>query len=253
MRYLFFILFVCQISLAQEVEKTEETFRLKYNGVTEAIIDTSFSPAFYIPAGIALVTYFDGIGKRISNDSRIQHPLWGNPDRAADASDTLRTVTSISMVSSSLLFHKNGAQYMAYNLAFDILASFSAVQVRGAIRDDTPRSRPNGESGSFPSGHATAVGARVALSNYNIFRSDLDKNTKYWLAGMNWSVAYLTAYSRIESHNHYTEDVMAGIALGYWVTNVMKKTFTNTYMPLNFDVAAFGGKDDFGLLVEYRF
>ena len=76
-------------------------------------------------------------------------------------------------------------------------------------------------------GHSTRAGSRAALSNFNIWNSSLSKSSKYQLVTLNWLTAYMVAYSRIEAHRHYPEDVFAGVALGYWLTMVAKKTFTN--------------------------
>jgi hypothetical protein len=210
-------------------EVKKDSFALKFNNPLDALIDTVQSPAFLIPTGIVFLTFYENIGKRITRKSRESHPLWGHRGRAEMMSDRYRTLSTISMVASTLAYRNEGFGSMASHLIFDVSAGIVALQARGLIRDGTNRVRPNGDPQSFPSGHATAAGARVALSNYNIFNSNLTKRQKYILAGTNWGIAYLVAYSRIEAHSHYPEDVAAGIALGYLVTNVLKKTFTNTY------------------------
>ena len=234
--------------------KPKEPFRLKYNGFLHAALDTTLSPAFYVPAALATIAFYDDIGRELSEETREDHPFWGDRERAAEKSNDFRTFTSISMISSSLLFVDNGYKYVISNLGFDALASFSANEARSLLRDGNRRGRPNGNEKSFPSGHATAAGARVALSNYNIFRSNLKPQTKWILATTNWTLAYMVGYSRIESHNHYPEDVLAGIAIGYWTANVLKKTFTNTFPSKtteNWTLVPYGTSDETGLYAYF--
>ena len=239
-------------SSARAVEE-DSRFKLTYNGIKKSVVTATISPAFYIPAGLALITFYEDIGRNASEETRENHPLWGDQERASDASDNLRTLSSVAMISSSLLFVPKGLKYVFSNLAFDVAASFGATTTRALIRDGNRRSRPNGNEASFPSGHATAAGARVALANYNIFQSDLNSTTKYLLAGFNWSIAYMTGYSRVESHNHYPEDVLAGIAIGYWVTNVLKMTFTNTRRDLAVSIIPYGDRSEVGLQTVVSF
>lgn len=239
-----------QLMAPPEPASDSSYFRL--NSFKDAAIETTLSPAFYIPTIIGAIAYFDSAGARVSKSARFHQPFWGDLESASQAADNLRTATSISMVASSLLFVPKGPGFVFTNIAFDALTSFTAVQVRGLVRDSNRRPRPNGSTGSFPSGHATAAGSRVALSNYNIFNSDLNLMTKYVLAGANWTLAYLVAYARIESHNHYPEDVLAGVALGYWTSLVMKKTLTSTYLPKASELSLQSSEDGAGLVFNFR-
>jgi membrane-associated phospholipid phosphatase len=67
------------------------------------------------------------------------------------------------------------------------------------------RTRPNGGGQSFPSGHAASAfaGAAFVQMRYG------------WKLGLPaYAVATFVAYSRVESKNHYTSDVVAGGAIG---------------------------------------
>jgi membrane-associated phospholipid phosphatase len=74
-----------------------------------------------------------------------------------------------------------------------------------AIKLATQRTRPNGETHSFPSGHASASFATAAVlqDHYG------------WKVGVPAFVAAAyTAASRVTANQHWTSDVVFGAALG---------------------------------------
>lgn len=88
----------------------------------------------------------------------------------------------------------------------DFLVSFLRVETSTyALKYAINAKRPNGGSQSFPSGHTAAsfMGAEFIRKEY----------------GNAWGLPAYTAaswvgYTRVESHNHYWRDVIAGAALG---------------------------------------
>ncbi len=67
------------------------------------------------------------------------------------------------------------------------------------------KKRPNGSDKSFPSGHTSAAfqGAAFIQKRYG-FKAALPA----------WLAATYVGYSRVQSKNHYTVDVVAGAAIG---------------------------------------
>jgi membrane-associated phospholipid phosphatase len=85
------------------------------------------------------------------------------------------------------------------------LAYTSTMSVVYILKPLVDRTRPNGGSQSFPSGHAASAfaGAAFVQMRYG------------WKLGLPaYAVATFVAYSRVESKNHYTSDVVAGGAIG---------------------------------------
>jgi membrane-associated phospholipid phosphatase len=74
-----------------------------------------------------------------------------------------------------------------------------------ALKYTTDKKRPNGDNYSFPSGHASVT---FASSTFIHKRYGLDYALPAYLASI------YTGYSRVESDNHYTIDVVAGSILG---------------------------------------
>jgi membrane-associated phospholipid phosphatase len=103
------------------------------------------------------------------------------------------------------------------------------------------KKRPNGGSQSFPSGHTSAAfsGASFLQRRYG------------WKYGL---PAYLSAsfvgWSRIESDNHYVEDVLAGAAIGVLSTYL----FTDPYPYKNeISVTPLVGQGTWGVLLTTAF
>ena len=96
---------------------------------------------------------------------------------------------------------------------------FTTLGVTYALKFTIDKKRPNGGSLSFPSGHTSAAfsGASFMQKRYG------------WKYGI---LAYMAAsfvgWSRVETDNHYWEDVLAGAAIGtissYCFTKPYKRT-----------------------------
>lgn len=88
----------------------------------------------------------------------------------------------------------------------DFLLAFVRMEVSTyALKYSIDAKRPNGGGQSFPSGHTAAafMGAEYIRKQFGN-----DWGVPAYLAGG------LVGYSRVESHNHYWRDVIAGAALG---------------------------------------
>ncbi len=68
------------------------------------------------------------------------------------------------------------------------------------------RTRPNGESYSFPSGHSSAVFTTAGV---------VSRHHGPWVAGAALGLGVLTGLGRMEDLKHYASDVTAGATLGW--------------------------------------
>ncbi len=82
---------------------------------------------------------------------------------------------------------------------------FTNLAITYAVKVGVNKKRPNGGDHSFPSGHTSASfqGAAFIHARYG-----------YQYAIPAYVAAAFVGYSRVESNNHYTSDVIAGAALG---------------------------------------
>jgi membrane-associated phospholipid phosphatase len=93
-----------------------------------------------------------------------------------------------------------------------------AYAIKYAVAHSGLGLRPNGETGSFPSGH-TAISFQGALFLW----------VRY---GRRWmpivALAALTAYSRIHGHYHHWRDILAGLIIALSVNRLWVRPWQNT-------------------------
>lgn len=131
--------------------------------------------------------------------------LLGVPGQAfaKSTTETLGDVGQIVLPATGLAvaaFHRDGKGVVQLAEAFG--TTMAVVYILKPVVD---RTRPNGGSQSFPSGHAASAFAGAAFLQIRY--------------GWGWGVpayaaAVFVAYSRVESKEHWTSDVIAGGALG---------------------------------------
>ncbi len=127
------------------------------------------------------------------------HPA-GASDRVENTGDVLRTLIPTVAYGATFYLHDADGRSQFYKSFFTNLATTYA------LKKSISKTRPNGEDDdSFPSGHSSVAfqGAAFIHKRY----------------GMKYAVtAYLgasyVAWSRVESDNHFTIDVVAGAAIG---------------------------------------
>ena len=91
-----------------------------------------------------------------------------------------------------------------------------ALGVTFGLQYTIDETRPNGESHSFPSGHAS-----ISFASAEFVR-----NRYGWKYGLPaYVLASFVAYSRVEANQHYTHDVLAGAAIGI----ISSTLFTRPY------------------------
>lgn len=111
-----------------------------------------------------------------------------------------------------------------------LMATITVTGLKYAV----DRTRPNGSSYSFPSGHTiTAFCVAPVIQKY-----------WGWEAGVPaYALATVTAFARVEDYWHYFSDVLAGATLGIVIGNAV------VYSPKDLSVAAFPG----GLEAKWTF
>jgi membrane-associated phospholipid phosphatase len=87
-----------------------------------------------------------------------------------------------------------------------LLESYAATMaVVYVLKPTVNRTRPDGGSQSFPSGHAASAFAGAAF---------LQRRYGWKLGLPAYALATYVGYSRVEAKRHYTSDVVAGAAIG---------------------------------------
>lgn len=125
-------------------------------------------------------------------------------------------------------------------LVTDAMATAMMATMVYGMKYGIDRTRPNGECGSFPSGHtATAfMGATLLAHEYG--------HKSIWIPIAGYSVATATGVLRILNNKHYASDVLVGAAIGivsaelaYWATDAIfndRKLFKSRRARIHYEV-----------------
>lgn len=119
---------------------------------------------------------------------------------------------------------------------------FGAIGVTGltieGIKERVGRDRPNdGDEKSFPSGHSSGAFAAATLSNRNLDSIDMSRGWRQACQIGNLGLAGAVAWARVEGKKHYPSDVLAGAALGHFLSAFIHDAFMNLPEDSPIDVA----------------
>jgi membrane-associated phospholipid phosphatase len=88
------------------------------------------------------------------------------------------------------------------------------------------RERPDeSDNNSFPSGHSSASFSAATLANRNLDSIGLSKKLRRPLQAGNLLLATGAAWARVEGRKHFPSDVLAGAALGHFLTAFIHDAF----------------------------
>lgn len=208
----------------------------------DALLSSLRDPATWIPAAGAFVFAATGQDGAVSAWALRETPVFGSPERALQASSDLRTATHVAMLGSTLL-RNDASEWRVWSAQFT--AALAAANLPGPIKGATGRTRPDeSDEESFPSSHAAAAFAYAALGSRNIEASDLPRGVKRSMKIAIHTMAAATAWARVEGGVHYPSDVLAGAALGNFVSTLINDTLLpdDGSMTIGMNLSADGGE-----------
>ena len=134
---------------------------------------------------------------------------------------------------------KDGKEHAARTADAVLTSTLFTEVLKHVVREKRPHSD---ERTSFPSGHATAAFAVATMqSHYH------PKQSLLWYGG-----ATLIAASRVQLHRHFTHDVIAGAAVGYFTSKFeLKRPHGLLLTPFIHDAG--GGTRAAGLQLSHSF
>jgi len=109
-----------------------------------------------------------------------------------------------------------------------------ASALKSAIDRDRPLKTTS--KNSFPSGHATEAYSYATLTARNIDSLALSPVTRKVLRLSAKTLAAGTAWARVEAGKHYPTDVLAGAAIGHFLTAVIHDSFMGLDEAVQLDV-----------------
>lgn len=141
---------------------------------------------------------------------------------------TIDEYTQYAPIAAQLIMGLSGVKGVSKNrwhlLATDVIATGVMAAATKGLKHCVGRTRPNGESHSFPSGHSAIafMGATLLAHEYG--------HRSVWIPVAGYTVATATAAMRVLNNVHYVSDVIVGAAIGilsaeiaYWLSDVIFK------------------------------
>ena len=183
----------------------------------------------WVPLLGAGATAIDDWDQKISDWAIENTPVFGSNDAAIEASDNLKSLTTVAMVGTAIAV-PNGEGAWEWKPE-RVLLEFGAVQLNNlatsGLKSVTSRERPDGsDDRSFPSGHSSQAWARTTLACRNL--DQIPRLSNGWRVTLKTSfrvIAAGTSWARVEGGKHYLSDVLVGAALGNFVAIVVHDAF----------------------------
>jgi len=211
--------------------------------VKSAIVSAAKHPATWSPLLGATILSVGNLDERISEKLAEDNPVFGSRRSADDASDVLRDSLVASVALTALVMPdgdntKEHAINKTKGLIVEMVAVKSTDLVTNGIKDLAGRERPNrANDKSFPSGHTSRAFAAASLTSKNLESLYLDETVENGIRIGVYSIASATAWARVEAEVHYPTDVLAGAALGNFLSRFIHDAFLgldqqNTYIEI---------------------
>jgi len=199
--------------------------------IAEAAHDAFFNPNTLIPLAGAGIFYAGDFDEKVSHWANKHHPIFGSEDRAVDVRSSLKTILEAeTFVTAIATPSGDEPSEWIYSKSKGIGVEIAAMKANhystDLIKSESNRIRPNGANDlSFPSGCSSSAFSYATLSNRNISYIEIDPGWKRSLQFGNLCLASGVAWSRIESGAHYPSDVLAGAALGHFLSAFIHDAF----------------------------
>lgn len=186
-------------------------------------------PGTWVPAGGAVVIAAGGWDDNLSRWAVEHTPVFGSTRAALARSDDLRFASHLGMIATALFVPPGGEPRWRHRFKTLLVEQGGFVvttSLTGALKSVTGRERPDmSDDLSFPSGHASQAFAYEASASYNLRAGTLPPPVRTGLDVLLKSLAAGTAWARVEGGVHYPSDVLAGAALGNFVSRLVCEAF----------------------------
>jgi hypothetical protein len=199
-------------------------------------------PHTWAPFAGAVVMSLGDLDEDLSDWALREQPLFGSESSADDASDIMADGLAVTAIVSALATPggSSGTEWASAKLKgmlVETSAALAAGGVTSVLKDNTGRTRPdNSDDRSLPSAHASAASSFALLTSRNLDAIDMSPVSRKVLKYSAETVAAATAWARVESRDHYPSDVLAGAALGYFITAVIHDSMMGLDTPVRVDV-----------------
>jgi membrane-associated phospholipid phosphatase len=208
-------------------------YPLDFKKIPRAAFNALVDPQTFIPAAGALVFGLSKWDKKVSHWATYHTPIFGSTSNAANDAlyfeISLYTEVFVTAVATpSGDDSKDWVYSKLKGMAVEGAAELVTAGMTSLLKDATGRTRPNRSgNASFPSGEASAAFSSVTLSNRNLDSIELPQEVKVPLKVVNILLGSTVAWARVEAQAHYPSDVLAGAALGNFLSATVHDSFLN--------------------------
>jgi len=198
--------------------------------IPDAAFHAFFDLQTLIPTAGALVCTVDHFDRKVSDWATRSTPIFGSKNNASNASNyllyTLQTETFITALGTpSGSEPKDWAYSKVKGVSVELGAELLTAGTTSLLKDITGRERPNGGNKSFPSGHASAAFSGATLANRNLNEIEMGEGLRLPLQIGNLLLATSVGWARVEAGEHFPSDVLAGVALGHFLSAFIQDAF----------------------------
>lgn len=196
----------------------------------EAVAEAALAPETWAPLAGAVVFRVTDLDDNLSNWAIDHHPFFGSRKGADRGSDLLRGATVAAYAITALATPSGGDDEWALNKikggAVGVSAFMATNSLTGLLKGTVERTRPDGsDTESFPSGHASDAAVFATLASRNLDYLPLSSFQRRSCRMGLTALTAGTAWARVEAGKHFPSDVMAGAALGHFVSAIFNDAF----------------------------
>lgn len=202
-----------------------------WHRIHNAAIKAAIEPSTWIPAAAAAVLQIGDFDENLSDWAVDHTPIFGSQDRAKHASEYLWGAAGVGYLATALAAPsgEDGKQWSAAKLK-GITVGAAALSlnlgVTEILKDGAHRTRPDGSNeDGFPSHHASSAAVFATLASRNLQSLAISYRARNLLQLGFTTFAAGSAWARVEGKQHYPSDVLAGYAIGHFLSAFVNDAF----------------------------
>lgn len=200
---------------------------ISWTHIDDVVERAAKDPVTWGSMGAAAIFAVDGnrLDRKLSGWARHNTPVFGSKKMAQEASDELRSASSIGAHLTGLFVptEKIGDAWLWDKTEMQLMEAASAalaINTTSLLKASISRHRPFAYHGdpshkdSFPSAHTSTAFYYATLGSIHVQQFDIPPLSRNLLSAVFYLFGTGTAWARVESGFHYPSDVLFGAALG---------------------------------------